>query len=701
MLDASGVQPPATQHHGGGGSYYGGGYDVGGGTGGYDGGYPFEGDYVDGAYANEGGYPDDGGNFGGGYPEGGGHADEGGYPADGVYADEGNYPGGGGGGYYEGEYAGGGGGGYYEGDYAGGGGGDYYDDDGEDPGGDGYDNSGYAWPPAASSGLAIAADDPALKARQERAAIHIQTRSRGKKTRVEMQLRMLQMAGNVAKAVRRLQPVEAAKDLAYDAVAADAAGNIDEAIELYRQSLRDIRDNIALAQNGRRGANNQVLDLRELTQFRTLYKRRIEELLRKWRRMHPGLPDDANPWNLVWPTPPRPAPPPTTAATPPPPPQQQPASSPPPPPPPAVTPPPPLSEPRGREMAQREGDAADDGAYWEAFALFDGDGDGYISLEELNGALAGLGCAVGWEEVTQIMRRADADGDGALSYNEFVRMVELGSLVEYQQPPPPPTPPRRPLRPPSPPPSQPSQRGGGGGASSRLASRRRRERSAGRPRGDDSLDRGYVQGKAHAARLMTRLEIETSVVEARLKRKQRPRGRGGERGQRQLVEAKGRGRGADAAAAAASEVRAAIRAEAVRLLQSEEQTAMRHLSANWEELRRLQQGRARLVAESAALAAELQESEETQAAQRARPLMAADDVGRMLRSLLFQMPSPSCCFSTRRAGEGRRGPNRDRDRLTTSTSTTATGAVTTGGGAPRRVAKGTAAGTRATQTRSK
>lgn len=216
-----------------------------------------------------------------------------------------------------------------------------------------------------------------------------------------------------------------------------------------------------------------------------------------------------------------------------------------------------------------------------------------------------------------------------------------------------------------------------------------------------------MQGKAHAARLMTRLEIETSVVEARLKRKQRPRGRGGERGQRQLVEAKGRGRGADAAAAAASEVRAAIRAEAVRLLQSEEQTAMRHLSANWEELRRLQQGRARLVAESAALAAELQESEETQAAQRARraaaprPLMAADDVGRMLRSLLFQMPSPSCCFSTRRAGEGRRGPNRDRDRLTTSTSTTATGAVTTGGGAPRRVAKGTAAGTRATQTRSK
>lgn len=68
----------------------------------------------------------------------------------------------------------------------------------------------------------------------------------------------------------------------------------------------------------------------------------------------------------------------------------------------------------------------------EAFDFFDRDGDGYISIEELYRGLVLLNvdglARVTWADVEAMMRGADANGDGALHFAEFLRMARLGAL---------------------------------------------------------------------------------------------------------------------------------------------------------------------------------------------------------------------------------------------------------------------------------
>ena len=100
-----------------------------------------------------------------------------------------------------------------------------------------------------------------------------------------------------------------------------------------------------------------------------------------------------------------------------------------------------------------------------AFALFDIDGDGVITAEELRTVMHNLGSDLTSEEVELLIREADYDGDNTISLAEFATfMVRWGGLRAPCPPtpgrPPPPPPPhgRTPTPPPPsapPPPARP------------------------------------------------------------------------------------------------------------------------------------------------------------------------------------------------------------------------------------------------------
>ncbi|CAN6335577.1 unnamed protein product [Urochloa humidicola] len=69
----------------------------------------------------------------------------------------------------------------------------------------------------------------------------------------------------------------------------------------------------------------------------------------------------------------------------------------------------------------------DEGELKETFAVFDADGDGRISAEELMAVLAALGddrCSV--EDCRRMIGGVDVDGDGFVCFNEFTRMMTQG-----------------------------------------------------------------------------------------------------------------------------------------------------------------------------------------------------------------------------------------------------------------------------------
>ncbi|CAJ2631499.1 unnamed protein product [Trifolium pratense] len=59
----------------------------------------------------------------------------------------------------------------------------------------------------------------------------------------------------------------------------------------------------------------------------------------------------------------------------------------------------------------------------EAFWVFDKDKDGYISPNELRSVLRIIGEKVTEEELEQMIKTADLDGDGLIDYQEFVRIM--------------------------------------------------------------------------------------------------------------------------------------------------------------------------------------------------------------------------------------------------------------------------------------
>ncbi|CAL9120876.1 unnamed protein product [Musa textilis] len=61
----------------------------------------------------------------------------------------------------------------------------------------------------------------------------------------------------------------------------------------------------------------------------------------------------------------------------------------------------------------------------EAFKVFDKDQNGYISEAELRNVMMSLGEKLTDEEVAQMIREADLDGDGQVNFEDFVQMMSV------------------------------------------------------------------------------------------------------------------------------------------------------------------------------------------------------------------------------------------------------------------------------------
>ena len=74
-------------------------------------------------------------------------------------------------------------------------------------------------------------------------------------------------------------------------------------------------------------------------------------------------------------------------------------------------------------MARKMRDTDTEEELIEAFKVFDRDSNGLISAQELKHVMTSLGEKVTDEEVEEMIREADIDGDGYINYEEFVRMI--------------------------------------------------------------------------------------------------------------------------------------------------------------------------------------------------------------------------------------------------------------------------------------
>ncbi|KAG6753794.1 hypothetical protein POTOM_041793 [Populus tomentosa] len=74
-------------------------------------------------------------------------------------------------------------------------------------------------------------------------------------------------------------------------------------------------------------------------------------------------------------------------------------------------------------MARKMKDTDSEEELREAFKVFDKDQNGFISAAELRHVMTNLGEKLTDEEVEEMIREADVDGDGQVNYEEFVRMM--------------------------------------------------------------------------------------------------------------------------------------------------------------------------------------------------------------------------------------------------------------------------------------
>ena len=68
-------------------------------------------------------------------------------------------------------------------------------------------------------------------------------------------------------------------------------------------------------------------------------------------------------------------------------------------------------------MEKRVNNADSEEEMREAFRVFDKDGDGFISAPELRYAMINLGEKLSEDEVEQMIKEADQNGDGVIDYN--------------------------------------------------------------------------------------------------------------------------------------------------------------------------------------------------------------------------------------------------------------------------------------------
>uniref|UniRef100_A0ACD5VEW9 Uncharacterized protein n=1 Tax=Avena sativa TaxID=4498 RepID=A0ACD5VEW9_AVESA len=80
-------------------------------------------------------------------------------------------------------------------------------------------------------------------------------------------------------------------------------------------------------------------------------------------------------------------------------------------------------------MARKMKDTDSEEELKEAFRVFDKDQNGFISAAELRHVMTNLGEKLTDEEVDEMVREADVDGDGQINYDEFVKVMMANFLV--------------------------------------------------------------------------------------------------------------------------------------------------------------------------------------------------------------------------------------------------------------------------------
>ena len=85
-------------------------------------------------------------------------------------------------------------------------------------------------------------------------------------------------------------------------------------------------------------------------------------------------------------------------------------------------------------MAHKMGDVNPDKTLMSAFAIFDQNGDGTMSADELKEEMNELGEKASEEDIERVLSRIDTNNDGAVDYNEFAtvmtkEMVESGMTI--------------------------------------------------------------------------------------------------------------------------------------------------------------------------------------------------------------------------------------------------------------------------------
>jgi calcium-binding protein CML len=70
----------------------------------------------------------------------------------------------------------------------------------------------------------------------------------------------------------------------------------------------------------------------------------------------------------------------------------------------------------------------------EAFKVFDQNGDGYITVEELRSVLSSLGLKQGRtaEDCKRMISKVDKDGDGMVDFKEFKQMMRGGGFAALE-----------------------------------------------------------------------------------------------------------------------------------------------------------------------------------------------------------------------------------------------------------------------------
>ncbi|TQE06211.1 hypothetical protein C1H46_008151 [Malus baccata] len=81
-------------------------------------------------------------------------------------------------------------------------------------------------------------------------------------------------------------------------------------------------------------------------------------------------------------------------------------------------------------MARKMKDTDSEEELKEAFRVFDKDQNGFISAAELRHVMTNLGEKLTDEEVDEMIREADVDGDGQINYEEFVKVMMANCNAE-------------------------------------------------------------------------------------------------------------------------------------------------------------------------------------------------------------------------------------------------------------------------------